>query len=96
MSTCEPITQHVITGRLTARQAEVLEFITTAIECGCPPTLRDIAAHFGFSNQSGAVCHAQALEKKGFIRIERKISRGIRLVNIGLPGSGEAVITPDS
>ena len=66
-------------NKLTARQAEVLEFITrNAYLYG--PTVREIAAGIGVSSPNGVVCHLKALEKKGLIRRRAKISRGIEVL----------------
>lgn len=66
-------------NKLTARQAEVLEFITrNAYLYG--PTVREIAAGIGVSSPNGVVCHLKALERKGLIRRRAKISRGIEVV----------------
>ena len=63
----------------TARQAEVLAFITTNARM-VGPTVRGIAAGIGVSSPNGVVCHLKALEKKGLIRRRAKISRGIEVV----------------
>jgi repressor LexA len=52
--------------KLTARQQQVLDYITRFIDAqGYPPTLRDIAAHMGISSTFGVTRHLDALEKKG-------------------------------
>lgn len=64
---------------LTARQRQVLEFITSYLEgSGYPPTLREIAAHLGVSGPLPASKHLEALEKKGYIKRDN-VSRGIAL-----------------
>lgn len=91
MSTCEAISQHVITGRLTARQAEVLEFIKERIGPECPtchkggrsPTVREIARHVGIRSPNGIAYHLGELQKKGFIKIDAGTARGIRLTGSG-------------
>jgi repressor LexA len=51
---------------LTKKQAEVLEFIKQRQQSGAPaPTLREIAAHFGFRSPRAAACHLEALQRKG-------------------------------
>lgn len=63
---------------LTTRQTEVLAFITHHIHTRrYPPTVRDIARHFGIGSPNGVLCHLKALEKKGAIRRNPNVSRGI-------------------
>jgi repressor LexA len=53
----------------TARQQAVLEFIKThLVEKGFPPTVREIAGHFGFASPLSAQLHITALIKKGFLK----------------------------
>jgi len=53
---------------LTAIQQAVYDYTRQALSEGLPfPSLRDIAAHFGFKHTT-ARFHLKALEKKGFIR----------------------------
>lgn len=66
---------------LTTRQQQVLEFIETCLEKdGRPPTLREVAGHFGWRSDNAARQHLEALETKGAIVIDRGQARGIRLV----------------
>jgi repressor LexA len=66
---------------LTARQREVLDFLTSAIQReGCPPTLREIAAHFGWTSDNAARQHLRLLRQKGVIEYAEGVSRGIRLI----------------
>jgi len=65
---------------LTKKQAKVLSFIKDFIEkVGWPPSLGQIASHFGVSSKS-AYEYVQALVKKGYIIKVPKIARGIKLV----------------
>ncbi len=72
---------------LTRRQAQILAFIRDAIEeNGYPPTLAEIADHFGFRSNTAAVDHLKALARKNAIEITEGASRGIRLTaEQGLP-----------
>ncbi len=65
---------------LTERQYRILEFIVKVTEReGYPPTIREIAEHFGIRSTTGVRRHLKALEKKGYIhRLEGK-ARGIIL-----------------
>ena len=73
--------------QITRRQAQILEFIRDAIESnGYPPTLAEIAGHFGFRSHNAAVDHLKALARKGAIELTEGASRGIRLkAEQGLP-----------
>ena len=73
--------------QLTPRQAQILEFIRHATESdGYPPTLAEIAGHFGFRSHNAAVDHLKALARKGALEITEGASRGIRLTaEQGLP-----------
>jgi repressor LexA len=64
---------------LTARQAEVLEFIR-ANSGMYGPTIRQIAAAIGVNNVTGVVGHLRALEKKGYIRRTPNVARGIEVI----------------
>ena len=72
---------------LTSRQQEVLNFIRNTLEdLGAPPTRAEIAVAFGFASHTSANGHLKALAKKGAIRLEPNLARGIRLVGpLGLP-----------
>ena len=66
---------------LTARQKQVLDFITSHLEShGFPPTLREIGEHLGVSGTLGVIKHLDALERKGLIRKTAGCSRGISVV----------------
>lgn len=66
---------------LTGRQREILEYIEGMItERGKSPTIREIGEKFGISSTNGVRTHLQALMKKGYIRRQELISRGIELV----------------
>ncbi len=63
---------------LTPRQSEVFDFIQKhAAEQGYPPTVREIAGHFGFDYRA-AIDHLRALERKGMLTRSSK-SRGIQI-----------------
>lgn len=56
---------------LTERQQEVLGFIVETLrESGYPPTVREIADHFGMASAFGVQRHLEALQKKGYLRRE--------------------------
>jgi len=76
---------------LTARQKEVLKFISEFIENNkYPPTRSELSAHFGFRSPNAAEAHLRVLEKKNVINIARGVSRGITLLPLAadaLPAS---------
>jgi repressor LexA len=57
-----------MTKGLTDRQTQVLQFIQDfQAEHGYPPTVREVAANFGFRSPRAAHDHMKALQRKGFI-----------------------------
>jgi len=65
---------------LTARQRAVLAFIEQQVaNRGHPPTVREIGLKFGISSTNGVRTHLTALIKKGYLKKERNISRGLEL-----------------
>jgi repressor LexA len=76
---------------LTARQAEIFEFIKDHIEeTGFPPTRAEIADTFGFRSVNAAEDHLKALERKGVLEILPGTSRGLRLlIEKGIPVVGK-------
>ncbi|MBI5416047.1 MAG: winged helix-turn-helix transcriptional regulator, partial [Candidatus Omnitrophica bacterium] len=70
---------------LTSRQKEVLRFIYKAIRSDSrPPTIREIAGHFGFSSTGTVRDHLRALVEKGYIKISAGKSRAIELIREAL------------
>ena len=66
---------------LTKRQKEVLDFIREMIENkGLPPTIREIGEKFKISSTNGVRAILSALSKKGYVRRQPLVSRGIELV----------------
>ncbi|MCP4571465.1 MAG: MarR family transcriptional regulator [bacterium] len=66
---------------LTRRQQQVLGFIRQRQQGGCPPTIREIARHFGWSSPHAAFGHVRALEAKGHIERDPRKARGIRVTS---------------
>ncbi len=65
---------------LTETQKRILDYIIDMIVTKqIPPTLAEIARHFGYKNRSTVQQHLQALEQKGYIKRNPKLSRGIEL-----------------
>lgn len=66
--------------RLTPNQQNVLNFLKNFLqEKGFPPTLREIASHFGLKGPRGPQKTLNILEKKGYIR---KVPGGSRAIEI--------------
>jgi len=69
---------------LTAKQQAVLDFIREHLaEKGFPPTRDEISTHFGWTSWNAAQVHVQAIKRKGYIKVARGVSRGIRIVDQG-------------
>ncbi len=66
--------------QLTQTQQKILDFIIDKKAEAKVPTLAEIAEHFGYRNRSTVQQHLQAIEKKGYIKRNPKISRGIELL----------------
>lgn len=68
--------------KLTKRQNEILSFIRESIRRqGYPPTRNEISERFGFKSPNSAEEHLRALDRKGAIRLEAGVSRGIRVLD---------------
>ena len=69
---------------LSRRQQAILKFIERFLDDNdYPPTIRDIQTELGISSTSVVDYNLKALEARGLIRRNSKISRGIELVNRG-------------
>ena len=68
---------------MTARQREVLSFLIRFLkERGYPPTVREIARHFGLKGPKSPKKRLDALEEKGYIRRSPGRSRAIEVVGV--------------
>lgn len=66
---------------LTKEQNKVLDFIMAARkESGAPPTVREIAAHFGYRSPNNVRQHLRLIEQKGYIRRLPGRARGIEVL----------------
>ncbi len=73
---------------LTAKQQAVLEFVEDFFQQqGYPPTVREVAVHFGIQPRAAAD-HLAALKRKGYLHREPGRSRGLSL----LSRASEAVV----
>jgi repressor LexA len=69
---------------LSRRQQAILQFIERFLdENDYPPTIRDIQSELEISSTSVVDYNLKALENRGLIRRNSKISRGIELANRG-------------
>jgi repressor LexA len=67
---------------LTRKQRAIYDFIVDCVHReGIPPSLTEIARAFNLAAVSGVADHLTALERKGFIRRRRGLSRGIEVVD---------------
>jgi len=67
---------------LTKQQKRLLDFIVAHQErTGIVPTLREIAAHFGFKSKTGAANHLILLRQKGVLASEPGKARSLRVVS---------------
>lgn len=65
---------------LSPRRKQIVEFIHTYFQHqGRPPTVRDIQHGIGVSSTAVVKYHLDRLEREGFIRRERRASRGLQL-----------------
>jgi len=70
----------VLKKKLTAKQQAVLDFIRNQIaRRGHPPTVREIGSQFGIHSTNGVRTHLTALIKKGYLKKQKLISRGLEL-----------------
>jgi repressor LexA len=66
---------------LSSRQQKILDFIRSFLsEKAYPPTVRDIVSGCGISSTSVADYNLEILEKAGYLRRKREVSRGIQLL----------------
>ena len=67
--------------KLTDKQRNILCFIIDKINLsGYPPTAREVGDNFKISSK-GAYDHLKAIEKKGYIRIDKNKARAIVIIN---------------
>ncbi len=78
----------------TSRQTEVLDFLKSFLRGHkYPPTIREIAGHFGLSVK-GAYDHVKALEKKGLIACDHNRSRAIEIIETSADSDNNLVQVP--
>lgn len=76
---------------LTRRQADVYRYVADYIgRRGCAPTHQEVADEIGVAAISTVNECLRAIERKGWIRREYNVQRGISLVGVPLPGGAHA------
>jgi repressor LexA len=66
---------------LTDRQRQTLQYVAeTVAERGYPPSVREICEALGLASSSTVHSHLQALQRKGYIRIDPTKPRAIELL----------------
>lgn len=69
-------------SNLTRRQQETLEAIVDYQKrMGFPPTVLELAGLIGVSSPNAAVCHVNALKRKGVISVAPGAARGITVLS---------------
>jgi repressor LexA len=70
---------------ITPRQQKILDYIRDIkLNYLKSPTRREIADYFGFQSINSVQSHLKALENKGLIKLNAKVSRGIELTEKSL------------
>ncbi|UCD63670.1 MAG: transcriptional repressor LexA [Candidatus Zixiibacteriota bacterium] len=68
--------------KLTEKQRQVLEFIRRHVSTrGSSPTIREIGKHMGITSTNGVRLHLTALIKKGYLKKQQYIARGLELAS---------------
>jgi len=79
---------------LTKTQQSTLDYIRAYIrKNGLAPTTQEIASGMGWLSPNSAFEHLQALQRKGYLKIKRGISRGIVLTDrntVNIPDVADA------
>ena len=69
-------------GRITQKQSELLEYITSQIlPQGYPPSVRDICSAVNLKSTSSVHAHLESLEKNGYIRRDPTKPRTIEIID---------------
>src|ERR1700686_1834666 len=78
---------------LSPRQQQVLRLISQFMtRHGLPPTRADLARALRLRNRQGIDQHLRAIERKGYLRLEPGIARGIRLLHSAATATEAAAI----
>jgi len=78
------------TKKLSDRQKNILKYIESYVEeRGYPPSIREIGDRVGISSTSVVDYNLRVLERDGYIRRDREVSRGLELVGVPRAGRSE-------
>ena len=67
--------------KLTDKQRQVLQFIKDQVSSrGSAPTIREIGKYMGITSTNGVRLHLTALIKKGYLKKQQFIARGLELI----------------
>jgi repressor LexA len=70
-----------VSRKLSERQKNILKYIQSYVEeRGYPPSIREIGDRVGISSTSVVDYNLKVLERDGYIRRDREVSRGLELV----------------
>src|SRR5437762_3306600 len=76
-----PRGKSVSSKKLSDRQKNILKYIEAYVdERGYPPSIREIGDRVGISSTSVVDYNLKVLERDGYIRRDREVSRGLELV----------------
>src|SRR6202167_3073120 len=76
---------------LSPRQQQILRLISHVMRRhGLPPTRADLARALRLRNRQGIDQHLRAIERKGYLRLEPGIARGVRLLSSATEAAAEA------
>ena len=76
---------------LSPRQQQILRLISQfMLRHGLPPTRADLARALRLRNRQGIDQHLRAIERKGYLKLEPGIARGIRLLPSAIETAAEA------
>jgi repressor LexA len=85
----------IMARELSERQQKILDFLRTYIgETGFPPSIREIGEDVGISSTHVVKYNLNVLDRKGYIKRSRGISRGIRLMGKGGGHDGKVIHVP--
>jgi repressor LexA len=77
------VSPNVTTKKLSERQKNILKYIEAYVdERGYPPSIREIGDRVGISSTSVVDYNLRVLERDGYIRRDKEVSRGLELVGV--------------
>jgi repressor LexA len=84
-------------NRITKAQAAILRLIANTVKRdGCPPTVREIGEHFGWSSPAAAAHgHLVRMRSKSLLTWREEMSRTIRLLPRGVEAVASDIASGD-